>query len=263
MLTWLRGSLSTCSFELIRSLTAQRIGLFTLLAAFPATIIFLIGISAERETFQIPFMETLIILLVGLVGVLALLLTASTGVYSELEGKTWVYLACRPAGRVATVFGKFLAAVILSFGVSVLAATLAVMVAQWRGNLPRPENFWLVTTGLLLLACTTYAAMFTLIGTVFYRRALVFCAAYMIVVEFMLANIPALIRGFTIRCHLQELGILGYGWIVPLREEPYRLLYGEYPVWMNFAALFLFTALTLGASAFFVMNREFVTADET
>lgn len=263
MLTWLRGTLSTCSFELVRSLSAQRLILLTLLAAFPAGIILLIGVSAGKQGFQLPFMETLIILLVGLVGVLALLLTASTGIYSELEGKSWVYLACRPFGRMATVIGKYLAAVILSYGVSLLAATLAVMAAQWRGNLPHPEHFWLVTAGLLLLACVTYAAMFTLIGTLFHRRSLVICAAYMIVVEFMLANIPALIRGLTIRCHLQELAILGYGWIVPLQEEPYRLLYGEYPAWMNLGALLLFTLLTLGASAFFVMNREFITADET
>ncbi|MCE2791764.1 MAG: ABC transporter permease [Planctomycetota bacterium] len=263
MLTWLRGTLSTCSFELVRSLTAQRLVLFGFLAAFPALIIVLIGISAGREGMQIPFMETLIILLVGLIGVLALLLTASTGVYSELEGKSWVYIACRPYGRVATVIGKYLAALVLSYGISLLAATLAVMAAQWRGNLPRPEYFWFVTAGLLFLACAVYAAMFTLIGTLFYRRAMVFCAAYMIVVEFMLANIPALIRGLTIRCHLQELAISGYGWIMPLQEEPYRLLYGEYPIWMNFTALALFISVTLGASAFFVMNREYVTGDET
>ncbi|MFO0264612.1 MAG: hypothetical protein ACK53V_23530, partial [Planctomycetota bacterium] len=237
--------------------------LFGFLAAFPALIIVLIGISAGREGMQIPFMETLIILLVGLIGVLALLLTASTGVYSELEGKSWVYIACRPYGRVATVIGKYLAALVLSYGISLLAATLAVMAAQWRGNLPRPEYFWFVTAGLLFLACAVYAAMFTLIGTLFYRRAMVFCAAYMIVVEFMLANIPALIRGLTIRCHLQELAISGYGWIMPLQEEPYRLLYGEYPIWMNFTALALFISVTLGASAFFVMNREYVTGDET
>ncbi len=67
MLTWLRGTLSTCSFELVRSLTAQRLVLFGFLAAFPALIIVLIGISAGREGMQIPFMETLIILLVGLI----------------------------------------------------------------------------------------------------------------------------------------------------------------------------------------------------
>lgn len=263
MLTWFRGTLSTCSFELVRSLTAQRISLFILLALFPATMLMLISFNAGRGGGEITFMETLIILLVGLVGLLALLLTASTGVYSELEGKSWVYVACRPSGRIATIFGKFLAAVILSYSLSLLAATLAIMVARWRGNLPSAENFWLVTAGLLLLACTAYAAMFTLIGTVFYRRAMVFCAAYMIVVEFLLANIPALIRSFTIRCHLQELAILGYGWIMPLREEPYRLLYGEFPAWLNCVSLALFIGLSLGASALFVVKREFITADET
>jgi ABC-type transport system involved in multi-copper enzyme maturation permease subunit len=153
--------------------------------------------------------------------------------------------------------------VILSYAVSLLAATLAVVAAQMRGSLSRPENFWLVTAGLLLLACITYGAMFTLIGTLFYRRAMVFCAGYMIVVEFMLANVPALIRSFTIRCHLQEIAILGYGWIMPLREEPYRLIYGEFPLWLNILALLLFVSLPLGISAFFVVRKEFITADET
>ena len=263
MLTWIRGTLSTCSFELVRSMTAQRMTLFVLLALFPATMIVLITFSSGRDGLEIPFMETLIILLVGLVGLLSLLLTASTGIYSELEGKSWVYVGCRPHGRVATIFGKFLAAVTLSFAVSLLAATLAVVAAMTRNSLPRPENFWLVTAGLLLLACVTYGAMFTLIGTVFYRRAMVFCAAYIIVVEFMLANVPALIRSFTVRCHLQELAILGYGWIMPLREEPYRLIYGEFPLWLNVLALLLFVSLALGISAFCVVRKEFITADET
>lgn len=263
MLTWLRGSLSTCSFELVRSMTIQRIVLFLGLAIFPATMILLVTYSGGTGGRQIVFMETLIILLVGLVGLLSLLLSASTGVYSELEGKSWVYVACRPSGRISTIFGKFLAAVILSYSVSLLAATLAVVAAQLGGGLPRPENFWLVTAGLLLIACIAYGAMFTLIGTLFYRRAMVFCAAYMIVVEFMLANVPALIRSFTIRCHLQELAILGYGWIMPLREEPYRLIYGEFPLWLNVLALVLFIGLALGISAFFVIRQEFITADET
>ena len=199
MLTWLRGTLSTCSYELVRSMTPQRMGLFLLLALFPATMIFLITMNGNQSGGEIAFMEALVILLVGLVGLLSLLLSASTRIYSELEGKSWVYVACRPSGRVSTVFGKFLAAFILSYAVSLLAATLAIFAAQWRGNLARPENFWLVTAGLLFLACFAYGAMFTLIGTLFYRRAMVFCAGYMLVVEFVLANVPALIRSFTIR----------------------------------------------------------------
>jgi hypothetical protein len=222
-------------------MTVQRVILFLGLAIFPATMILLVTYGAGTGGRQIVFMETLIILLVGLVGLLSLLLSASTGVYSELEGKSWVYVACRPSGRISTIFGKFLAAVILSYSVSLLAATLAVVAAQLGGGLP----------------------MFTLIGTLFYRRAMVFCAAYIIVVEFMLANVPALIRSFTIRCHLQELAILGYGWIMPLREEPYRLIYGEFPLWLNVLALVLFIGLALGISAFFVIRQEFITADET
>ena len=70
--------------------------------------------------------QTLILLLVGLVTVLSLLLWATPNVHSELEGKSWVFIASRPGGRISNFLGKYMAAVYSSFLVSWASATLQV-----------------------------------------------------------------------------------------------------------------------------------------
>ena len=265
MIIGIRGTLATCSFELLRSLTAQRIAVIGVLALFPASMLALITWlpRAQGINVQIAFMDGLIILLVGLVGLLALLLWASTNVYTELEGKSWVFIACRPSGRVSMVLGKYLAAFVLSFSICWIAMTLATIVAQTTGSLNNPNRFWLAMSGLLAIACAVYAAVFTLIGVVFYRRAMVFCAGYILAIEMVVANVPAMVSKFTVRFHLQELLIDWLGWIPPLREDGYRLIFGDCVQWVNWVTFAAIVVLCLAGSCYVIVNREYLTADET
>lgn len=265
MQTCIRGTLATCSFELSRSFSSQRLAVMSILVSFPAAMIALIAFAARQSgEGALPILDVLAGLLTALVGILSLLLWASTGVYSELEGKSWIYLACRPYGRISTILGKYLAAVILSYVLCLTALTLALLVAQLNGGVEQVRRFWLVCAGWFLLACLAYAAVFTIIGTLFYRRAMVFCAAYMIVAEGLLASFPAVVKGFTIRYHLQELGLDGFRWMLPKDlVEWYQAVYGDSPQWMNFSMLATIAVLSLAASCYFVINREYLTADET
>ena len=263
----IRGIIATCSFELARSFTAQRIGVIGVLALFPAAMLTLITWvpKVQGGHVNIPFMEALIIMLVGLVMLLSLLLWASTNVYTELEGKSWVFIACRPSGRVSMVLGKYLAAFVLSFSICWIAITLSTFVAQTTGSLEDPFRFWLAMSETLAVACAVYAAVFTLIGVLFFRRAMVFCAAYMLLIEILIAFFPVLIAKATVRFHLQELLFTWYGWIrLPsIDEDSYRLLYGEFPLWLSLVTLFAIVLICLSGSCFVIVNREYLTADET
>jgi hypothetical protein len=267
MNTCIRGTLATCSFELLRTLTSQRIAVIGVLAIFPATMLALITWVPKFQgaNVQIAFMEALIVMLVGLVMMLSLLLWASTNVYTELEGKSWVFIACRPFGRISMILGKYLAAFILSYTICWTAMTMATIVAQTSGSLSDPNRFWLAMSGLLAIACAAYAAVFTLIGVVFYRRAMVFCAAYMLAIELTIANVPSMFSKFTVRFHLQELLFDWAGWIqFPLAaEKNYRLFFGDCPQWLNFVALLGIVLVCLAGSCFVIVNREYLTADET
>lgn len=261
----IRGSWATCYFELIRSLTLQRLMVFAVLSLFPPMMVFLLAWAPRvwGGDADIVFVEFLTLFLVATSSILSLLLWGSTNVYAELEGKSWIYLSSRPSGRVATVLGKFLAAALMSWAVSLVCCTLCVGVTSAFGLFEDPLRFWLVLNSVFLLMCLAYSAIFSLIGVVFYRRSMVFCAAYLLVVETSLPFVPALISRFTVRYHLQELLLHWMGWIFPGAEHEFRRLFPESPTWVHLLAIALMVIIPLFISATLVIRREYLTGDET
>jgi len=230
------GALATCSFELRRSFTFQRMAVSVVLALFPPVMLGLLilgtemsGDSQARTVVQ-DFATLLTLLLVSLVCLLSLLLWATPNVYSELEGKSWSFVASRPGGRISIFIGKFLAALVVSFSISLIAISLCVMLSANRLGIRDPQMLWISLCGIYFLGCCVYGAVFSLIGTYFIKRSMVVAAGYLIGSDMVLASVPgALINKLTIRYHLQEIGINWLGWFFPAfsTEEDYRMVFGE------------------------------------
>lgn len=264
---WFNSILATFQFELINFLSLQRLAVTAILALFPPVMLSLIfvGFRFTNENFQFPLMVT--VLFVSIVCLLGMLLWATPNIYSELEGKSWIYVASRPGGRISIILGKYLSAVIFGFSICVVAITGCLVVIQWMtGSLSNPIWVWFSMNLLYLIGCMSYGAIYSLIGTMFYRRAMVVAAAYTIVSGVVLANVPAVISRLTLRFHLQFIGINWFGEEMGIEIKDLLNHYSitdtpssfYYLMWLGTAIL-----CALSAAAWVVMSREYVTSDET
>lgn len=278
MRNWLMGAWATLRFELNRSFTLQRISVSLVLALFPPLMVSLIfggtrlaeNVVRDEEVIEgissiqahTPFA---IIFLVSLVCLLSLLLWATPNVYSELEGKSWGFISSRPGGRMSVFLGKFLSAVMVSFVISMIAMSLSTLVTHRMNLLEDARQLWISLMGIYLLACAAYGAVFSMLGTIFFKRAMVVAAGYLIASEVFLASVPAVIGKFTIRFHLQELGLRWIGFFLPVdSEHEYRLMFGAaLPIWVHFLALGIGIGLCLLIGAIVITNRQYITSDET
>ena len=270
----INGTMATCGFELKRSFTRQRIAVTTILILFPPMMISLLMFATRVVTTQgfqhaigivhaLPFA---IIFLVSIVCILSLLLWATPNVYSELEGKSWSFIASRPRGRVSVYLGKFLASVIVSFAISLISMSLCLMIANKLVTIPNVNKIWISLFGIYLLASIVYGSIFSMLGTIFYKRAMVVGAGFMIGSEVFLATVPAVIGKFSMRYHLQELGISWIGFFIPFagNEEEYRLIYGEaWSDWLHVLLIIACSLLTLFIGVMTIVHRQYITADES
>lgn len=208
----------------------------------------------------------LTIFLVALVCLLTTLLWATPNVYSEVEGKSWSFVASRPGGRVSVFLGKFLASFFVSFAISLIAISLCVMISARSFGLQNPQHLWISMSSVFLMGSLVYSAIFSLIGTLFIKRAMVVAAGYLLASDIILASLPgAIINLLTVRFHLQELGIAWIGWFVPaFPEAEYRDTFPVIlPPWGHVAILLGITLVTLGVGSWVIVNREYVTQDDS
>ncbi len=231
------------------------------LAGFPPAMVTVIRFSGS----PIPISNLLIISLVGIVGLLAQLLWATPNVYSELEGKSWIFLASRPRGRIALFLGKYLSAVFFSFTVCLIAVGLCLAARTYLPpqSMLNPFSDLFAMAGTAFVACLAYSAVFSTIGTIFQKRAMVFGAGYVILSEGILANVPAIISRFTVRFHLQAIAADWFGWFHPIPEQEYKLLFGDYSTGFHLAWLAIATVAMLLIGSAIITARQYITADET
>ena len=97
---------------------------------------------------------------------------------------------------------------------------------------------------------------------------MVVAAGYLIGFDVMLGSVPgALINKFTIRYHLQEIGLNWLGWFFPgmfgsLAE--YRLMFG--PAWhvgWHLLAVISASVVILGLGIYVIVTREYITSDQS
>lgn len=265
--------MATVQFEISRVCTLQRLMVAIVMALFPPVMLFILQMSGGLAA---PVF--LISLFCGMVCLLSLLLWSTSNVYSELEGKSWTFITSRPHGRWSILFGKFLVAFAVSFVISWIALTLSmlitsevdffVIVSSESPPLSK-ASIWFYLSILLCLASMVYAAIFSLLGVLIQRRAMAFAVVYFVVVEIILALIPAIVGKFAMTFHMFCLLTHWVGWIGPVVDGEgeevvmeFVGMYGRQDAWVHLAVIFAMTILTLSIAAYVIRNREYLTLED-
>ncbi|TWT82631.1 ABC-2 family transporter protein [Planctomycetes bacterium CA13] len=251
-------------FELRRSFTPARMAMWLVLVAFPIAIIATMRTIANAHLadkldpadFVEPFGVTLYFLVPEVTCLLGLLLWATPAISTEIEGQTWVYLALRRSGRRMVLFGKYLTAVIWTLSAALVAISASVFLIGTDVML----RMWLVMSALAVLSCLAHAAIFLLIGVVFYRRTMVAAVLYTMVVEYGLSFVPALVNKFTVNYRLRGLLATWMGW-EDVRSNAENI-FGSEPVSTHLLVLAAITITLLGAALYRVENAEYPTQQE-
>ncbi len=199
--------LAVFRYELRKSVTAGRVAWWFVLAVFPVTITLLSRWVQSNEG-EIPpadrnsFWSILLYVAIPCVCcAMSALLTAGPAIATELEQRSWIYLATRPHGIAWLLLGKFLVATLWAF----TAATAAVSASIPFINAPDPRDIWLGILRIAALAAPAYSATYLLLGALFPRRSMVFCVMYTAGVEVLLGSFPAVINRITVQYRLRSL----------------------------------------------------------
>jgi len=254
-----RSSITVFLFEWNRSMTASRVACWSVLVLFPPLIFGILAFNDLHPPTDQVWDITLYGMSPGVITMLGLLLWATPSVHTELEGKTWIYLAVRPAGKDAVLIGKYLSAVGWSAVAAWLGMTLSVAIISIAAGHQNPLRLWFVLSVILFLSAMAYGALFSFIGVLFKRRAMVVAVAYSIIFELIVAFLPAIINKFTVQYRLASLMFQWMDWGAIPQQSPI----GREPPWQHILILFAYTVGLMTVSALFLRLREHITSDET
>lgn len=245
-------------------LTPSRMVWWLAISGFPLAITVLISIGLARSTeaetdVDSAWSMAYYMLVPGVCTTLGVLVTAGPAVASEIEQRSWVYLATRPHGISRLLLGKYLAAVvfgssgaIVGLGAAVPFSTAVEKFELWRSLA--------ILSGLSALA---YAAVFLFLGTVMLRRAMVICMAYAFFVEAILGSLPAVVNRLTMQYRLRSILVQWLHLPEDLMQRPVMSqAVGLEPAWQHILWLLGFTALFLCGALLMVRIREFTAAAE-
>jgi len=239
-------------FELAQTLRPGALLWSAALALLPV-ILLRVLISLAPAAFEAPGVIDLgmYLLIPNLVCLLGLLLTATSAIHSEIENRTWTYLAVRPGARRAALFGKYLFAVTWVTAIA-LTATLAVSVGLPGTVSPGTA---LRTAGLAILATFGYGALYLTIGVVFLRIGMVVAIVYTLVMEVIVGNLPALVNLATFSHHLRSLFVRGLPADVPI-DLGEIFSTGDRTVLFHIGTMTAFALILLTLAASIVHRRE-------
>ncbi len=254
-----RSSLAVFVFECRRSLTPSRISCWLVLVLFPPTIFGLLAYYQRDESIsEEVWVGLLFSTIPGVISLLGLLLWATPAVYTELEGKTWIYLAVRPSGKDAVMLGKYFAAVVWSAAAAWLGLTLSMAVVAPQYD--EPVKLWLVLSVLVLLSCMSYGALYCCLGVLFRKKAMAIALSYTLIFEFVISFVPALVNKFTVLYRLRTLVAQWLEWGLEFQEVG---TIGSGPAWQHILILMVYTVVMLIAASYLLHMREHITAEET
>lgn len=251
-------------FELRRSMTLGRGAIWCILVAFPVAIMVTMNVVARMamgDEFQVadllqPYGMTLYFLVPEVTCLLGLLLWATPAISTEIEGQTWVYLTLRSSGRRAVLLGKYLTAVVWTLSAALVAITICALAT----GTVEAFRMWWVLSSLAMLSCFAHAALYILIGAVFYRRTMVAAVLYTMVVEFGLSFVPALVNKFTINYRLRGLLANGMEWDEARSQA--ENVFGSEPTSVHLFALAVITTTLLIMALIKVERTEYPTQQE-
>lgn len=253
-------------YEWKKSLTTGRLAWWLVMAVFPVLITALMTWiqhmegempAAERDSvWSLMFYVTVPCVCTAM----SVLLMAGPAIASELEQRSWVYLATRPHGIFHLLLGKF--AVAFTWGFT--AAVTGVTAGLWISNAFSKYQIWLAMVRLSFLSALAYAAVFLLVGVLFPRRAMVFCVMYTALVEVVLGAFPAIVNRITVQYRLRSMLVQ---W-VPLHDDVRNSPAMEYAVGQGSPLshafwLLILTGVFLVCAILVARLREFTTASES
>lgn len=253
-----RGSLTVFLFEWSRSWTISRFACWCVLALFPPAMVGILAWNNLSLPGETGWALMLYVMCPSVISMLGLLLWATPAIHSELESKTWIYIAVRPSGKNSVLIGKYLTAVAWSASAAWSGLTLSVGIIAIAGEHSEPLRLWLVNSILIVLACLGYGALYCLLGVLFKRRAMAIAVAYTLIIEFLVSRVPALINRFTVQHRVQN---LWHNWMDLQFDQ--RETFTNAPNWEHILVLFVYSVIMLAASSLFLGNREQITADES
>lgn len=249
------GPVGVAWFELRRSFSVGRIGLWMLMVLFPVLLTGMIRYLSPEQPPREAFMIIMFALIVRVACVMGLLLWATPLVSSELEGRTWVYLVSRPHGSRSVVFGKYLVAICWAMSAGFVAASLTVPLSEiteaWR--------LWGALCVLVVLGSLAYGSLFTVIGAFIQRRAMVAAIIYLVIGEGVLSLVPATINRLTVGYRL--LSLLAAWMDLPTDGPQSQLLETGSP-WFHVLVLLMYASVLLVAALGRVRLGGYLTAAE-
>lgn len=256
----LHSTLAAARFELRRGFNPGRLAILAALASFPPCMMMLLVwvIGADLTDFQsrsaaLVFYYTI----PGVVCLLGMLQWATPAIHSELEGRTWNYIAVRPAGAGSVLIGKYLAAVGWTVSAAMIALTLSLAVAQPR-DLTR---VWLVFAGLSFFSATAYGALFLFLGVLFLKRAVFIAVIYVAIMEVLVSLVPAAVNQLTIQYRLR--GVMHQWLAIDDLGDVLKYIFADTPAWIHLTVLAVATVVLLTASLWVVRRRQFVGSVES
>jgi ABC-type transport system involved in multi-copper enzyme maturation permease subunit len=160
-------------------------------AALP--LVAVVGIAANSEFDAVEALKSgYQLALFRLLAYLLPFLFASGTIAEEVEGRTFTYLASRPAGRVGLVLGKWLAAWGFSAGLLAGTAVLMHIVALAASPTQFVEQLSVLarTIAALTLLAGSYSALTMFFGALVPAAAGLAGGLYIAIVEFIMAIFP-------------------------------------------------------------------------
>ena len=253
-------------FELRRSFTFGRMAMWLVLVGFPVAIM---ATLTSLPTLRLNDPEivvqrlgiTLYFLVPEVTCLLGLLLWATPAISTETEGQTWIFLVLRQSGRRMVLLGKYLTAVVWTFSAALVATVLCMLLIN-RLLIESEADFrmWCVMGALSLLSCITHAALYILIGVIFYRRTMATAVLYTVIVEYGVSFVPALVNKFTINYRLRGLLANWMDWDEARSEA--ENIFGSEPTWTHLLVLAAITLTMLGVALYRVDRTEYPTQQE-
>ena len=118
---------------------------------------------------------------------------------------------------------------------------------------------------LILLGCPAYGAVYTLIGAIMPRRAMVIAVVYSLVFEGAISLVPALINKVTVQFHLRAMWVrwLGIERLPGSSAVLSTLGLNETTTLTDLLTLFAITAGALTAAVWVLRWQELSAADES
>ena len=252
-------------FEYSRIMTAGRMTWWFVLAGFPILISGLIRLfplaNAPEEFDSHQLWSIAIYLLVPCITcAMGVLLSAGPAIATELEQRSWVYLATRPNGIFWLLLGKYLVAIAWATTAAITGLTIAVLFTGQETIF----QIWVGMVALCVLSSISYAAAFLLVGAIAPQRAMLFCVVWTAGVEGFISFIPAIINRITVQYRLRALFV---DWVQPgpeIQDNPlFAQSLAEGPWYVQILWLAALTSIFLAAAQVIAHKREFTAAAES